>query len=73
MISVQQFRELCAQASPEEIVDEVMLVDEALHVSSYNRDHLARSLSATFGVSESAVHLWIIDLPADSRANSDWK
>lgn len=60
MISLEDFRVLCREASAEEIVDSVLLADDAAHVSEANREHLRDSLSATFGVSSSAVQLWIV-------------
>jgi hypothetical protein len=60
MITLAEFKMLCATRSPEEIVDEVILTDDALHVSAENCAYIARSLSTTFGVAEKSAQTWIV-------------
>lgn len=60
MITLGEFRALCLSESAEEIVERVLLVDDALHVSPSNRADLSASLSATFGLNESSLKLWIV-------------
>lgn len=60
MITLSAFRMLCATRSPEDIVDEVILRDDAVHVSAANRTYLLSSLSDTFGVEEGSVRIWIV-------------
>jgi hypothetical protein len=60
VVSVSEFRGLCKTTSPEEIVDEILLADDAAHVSTELRQHIRESLASTFGVADSAVNMWIV-------------
>ena len=60
MITLDEFKARCATDSAEDIVDEVLLADDAAHVSEQNRAYLLSRLATTFGVEESRVQLWVV-------------
>jgi hypothetical protein len=60
MITLAEFRARCVRDPAEVIVDEVLLADDALHVSAAPRAYLVSRLAATFGIAENAVQLWIV-------------
>jgi hypothetical protein len=60
MITLAEFRARCARDRADEIVDDVLLIDEALHVIDDNREYLRTNLAAKFGMAASCVHLWVV-------------
>lgn len=60
MITLSEFRELCATDKAEDIVDNILLRDDAKHVSVDNREYLLRGLAAAYGVDRASIQLWIV-------------
>ena len=60
MITLDEFKSRCRTDRAEDIVDDLLLADDALHVSIENRAYLRDTLAATFGVASDAVRLWVI-------------
>lgn len=59
MITLEEFKRLCATENAENIVENVLLADDAAHVSKDNRLYLISRLSSAFSVDETCVKLWI--------------
>lgn len=60
MVTVEEFRSICRTEEAEHIVDNILLADDALHVSAENRDCLRNVISTKFSVDENEVKLWVI-------------
>ena len=60
MITVEQFKDLCRTKSAEDVVDEVLLIEDAVHVPEENRAYLLSRLASTYGVKETDLRLWIV-------------
>ncbi len=60
MIAVDDFKELCRTKPADDIVNEVLLADDAVHVTPANRLYIARALSRVFGVKIYEIDLWIV-------------
>jgi hypothetical protein len=54
------FKARCTRDPAETIVDEIILKDDALHVTAANRDFLVSRLSTVFSVDRSEIRLWIV-------------
>ena len=59
MIAVDEFKKLCRERSADDIVSDVLLTDEALHVSSEDRTYIAARLAEKYGIEAKRVRLWI--------------
>lgn len=60
MISIEEFKSRCLTDSAEDIVDDILLADDALHVSEANRVYMRDTLAATFSVPTQDIQLWIV-------------
>jgi hypothetical protein len=60
MITLEEFKARCARDKAEDIVDEVLLEDDAVHVSAENRTYLLDGLASVFGVEQSCIRLLIV-------------
>jgi hypothetical protein len=60
MITLEEFRVRCARDTAEDIVDEVLLKDDAVHVSADNRAYLLERLATAFGIKQSCIQLWVV-------------
>lgn len=60
MITLEEFRARCAKDKAEDIVDEVLLEDDAVHVSAENRTYLLEGLASVLAVEQSCIRLWIV-------------
>lgn len=59
-VTLQDFRDRCALGDAEGIVEDVLLADDAIHVTASNRAHLIQGLAAAYGVPDTSVRLWIV-------------
>ena len=59
-MTVDEFRALCLVKTPDEIVEEVLLVHEPLHVDQTAQARSADELARTFSVAESDLELRIV-------------
>lgn len=59
MLTVDQFKALCLEKSAEDIVDDLLLTEDALHVSASDREFIATQLANKFGLEASRVKIWI--------------
>lgn len=60
MISIQDFRDLCVNSDVDTIVDDVLLLDDALHVPKSDRKHITSKLANAFNVSTDDISIWIV-------------
>jgi hypothetical protein len=60
MITLDEFKARCATDAAEDIVDEVLLADDAAHVSDENRAHLLNGLATIYGVDQASIRIWIV-------------
>jgi hypothetical protein len=60
MISIQEFRSRCRQDNAETIVHDVILSNEAAHVSQDNREFLKDGICSKFGIQSNELQLWIV-------------
>ncbi len=60
MITVQEFRERCMTDFADDIVDEILLQDDAVHVSEENRAYLIDKLALAFGINTDCIRLWVV-------------
>lgn len=60
MITLEEFKARCRADSADDIVNDVLLADEALHVCADNRAYLRDTLASKFCVSRDAVQLWVV-------------
>ena len=60
MITLEEFKARCVTDSAEDIVDTVLLEDNALHVGAENRAYLLDGLVTAFGVDPSSIQLWVV-------------
>ena len=60
MITLDEFKGRCRADAAEDIVNDVLLADDAVHVSAVNRAYLRDTLAATYGIANNAIQLWIV-------------
>ena len=60
MITIEEFKTRCITQSVEEIVDEIILANGALHVSENNVSHMQGSLARAYGISSDDIALRIV-------------
>lgn len=60
MISLADFKARCVTDSAENIVNELILADDALHVSVTNREFVLDRLASAFGIATSDIALWVV-------------
>lgn len=59
MITVDEFREKLKLYETERILEEILLADDAKHVSPENIKRIRSSVASKFGVMEKSFDLWI--------------
>ncbi len=60
MITISQFRAFCKSHSAEEIVEKIILSNDALHVSSENMLYILDKLAIKFGVANTSIYLRVV-------------
>jgi hypothetical protein len=60
MISLDEYRKLCAERPAEDIVEAILLADDAVHVSTSNRKYVLTTLARCFGMQEACVHVHVV-------------
>jgi len=60
MVTLEQFREYCSTNSIDDIVDNILLADDAVHISAENRTFLSEEIARVFGIKESDIRTWIV-------------
>jgi hypothetical protein len=77
MITLEEFRARCARDRAEDIIDEVLLKDDAVHVSAENRAHVLKGLATAFDIEQSCIGLWVVGSAklgfSITEKKQDWK
>lgn len=60
MVSLVEFKELCKSVNPDEIVEEVLLSFDAMHVSQENITLIQSELSKAYSVPADRIFIWIV-------------
>jgi|LakMenEpi03Aug12_release.lakeMendotaPanAssembly.Ray.scaffolds.fasta_scaffold259084_2 hypothetical protein len=59
MITVEEFKVLCRERDVNDIVNDVLLAEEALHVPLADRNFISAQLARKYGIEATRVRLWI--------------
>lgn len=77
MVTVEEFKEACKKINADDVVDQIILTEQAAHVSADSKSYIKRQLASAYSVSSDDLHLWVVGSAklgfsiAEKRKNGD--